>query len=92
MPHFSYMVMAAPGSRLVHFGMKMAARRALPAWRIWLKNDCRLVVVSEVCLIVGGVKGRREGKEKGKDLFVMKEEKRKDQDRLPPSLSDSSCS
>lgn len=40
MPHFSYMATAAPGSRLAHFGMKTAARRALPACRTTLKNGC----------------------------------------------------
>lgn len=36
MPHFSYMVMLSPCSMLVHLGMKTAARRGLPAWRVRL--------------------------------------------------------
>lgn len=35
-PHFSYMAMAAPGSRFVHLGTNMEARRGLPACKVRL--------------------------------------------------------
>ena len=47
-PHFSYMVMISAGSRPVHLGTKTAARRGLPACRVWLKKGCNV-----------GVSGRR---------------------------------